>query len=310
VDSGNVLFSSIRLDSGESAETIVATGISEIYAKMRYDAVAVGLFDLSAGLDFVQDSGNSGMPWVSANLYDLSGNRLFNPYLSINKGGSRIAVAGITGTTGEKSDDFLITDGVEELRKLIPELSANHDLIIVLSNMSHNQSLDLTRIFPEVSIVIGADQKKGNVTPFVSNNAVLTQTAPQGKYLGVLSVFWADTRWKVDHTKKLSQLNKHLESTNWELNRLKAVKKQSSERYKKKKARIENNRKIIVKEIAELEAAQKEQSLSDPQSSFKSNIIPLNPSIPEDRQINFLVRSVKEKMNRYTNTQKAVRKKQ
>jgi 2',3'-cyclic-nucleotide 2'-phosphodiesterase (5'-nucleotidase family) len=310
VDSGNVLFSSAQLVNVESSETIVATGVYEIYAKMKYDAVAVGPFDLSAGLNFIQDSGKRGMPWVSSNLYDLSGNRIFSPFLSIKKGGRRIAVTGITGETGGISDDFLITDGVEELRKLIPELTANHDLIVVLSSMSHHETLALTRIFPQISIVIGADQRKGNITPFVSNNAVVTQTATQGKYLGVLSVIWADTPWKVDPTNKLAQLHKHLESTNRELNRLKAEKQQSSEHYIKKKALIENNRNIIVKEISVLEATRKAQLQSDPQSSFESHIIPLHPSIREDRKIDALVRSVKEKVNRYNTVHKSVRKKQ
>jgi len=275
---------------------------------MNYSAVAVGPFDLAAGLDFVQDTARIGMPWISANLYDLEGNLLFKPYISIKLAGIRIAVVGITGSIVSKNNKYHVSKGIEELGKLIPELSSAHEFIIVLSNLSHSQTLELTKLIPEVKIVVGADRRKGTITPFVSNTAIVTQTGSQGKYLGVLTVFWAHAPWKTDQSQKLAQMNNHLKSTNWQLSRLQAEQDKSSERYKNKVSIIKKNKERILKEISKIEAARKAATTTAPQSTFNSDIIALNPSINEDRRISAIVRSIKDKINRYNTSHAATQK--
>lgn len=299
VDSGNVLFGSTRQEIGLSAPTITAAGIAEIYAYMHYNAVAVGPLDLAGGIDFLMETQRLGMPWISANLYDLSDHRLFNPYVTVKIGDISIGILGITGFEVPGNRSFEVRDGITELNGLMPELSAEHDLVIVLSSLSHKQNMELAKRFPEVHIVIGADRRKGAISPVVSNGSLITQTAGQGKYLGMLSVSWAHSPWKIDQENKLVQLNNHLRSANRQLNQLDTEKNKSSQRYQNKLSILEKNKQRLEREISIIEKAQAAGTDGLNQSTFQSSFIALDRSIQEDRKISAMVRSIKDKTTRF-----------
>ncbi len=299
VDAGNVLFNHAERDSKDSIETITAKGISEIYGAMNYHAVAVGPFDLAAGLDFIRESGETGIPWVSANIYDEKGKRPFKPYITVNTGDLAIGVVGLTDSETTVNKNIEVRDAIVELGTLIPEIAVNHDMIIVLSNLSHDRSIEISKRFAEVKVVVGADRRKGNITPLLSNDAVIMQTDSLGKYLGVLSVSWFHAPWKVDQTNKLAQLKNHLKSADRQLDQLSTEKDKTSQGYKNKALILERNKEKILTEISAIETAQKAETLGLTPSTFDADMIALERSLPQDRKISAIVGSIKDQINSY-----------
>lgn len=279
--------------------------MAEIYSAMNYHGVAVGPFDLAAGLDFIKETGRAGIPWISANLYDSSGELVFNPYMTVQAGELAVCVVGLTAPGAPEADAFEVRESVGELGRLMPLITPGHDLIIVLSNLSYEKNLELAKRFPEIKVVVGADRRKGNMTPQRSKDAVIMQTAGQGKYLGVLSVSWANAPWKIDQTNKLSQLKNHLKSTDRQLNRINAENDKSSLDYKNKILVLKRNKDSLQTEISSIEMAQKDEKAGFSRSSFHSDIIALDRSIPEDRRISAIVASIKNRINRYKTGQAA-----
>ena len=274
---------------------------------MNYHAVAVGPLDLAAGLGFIRETGRAGMPWISANIYDDEGKRIFNPYVTVHAGELDICVVGITDPEAIAKDAVEIKDSIEELGKLIPIIAPKHDMTIVLSNLSHEKSLELTKRFPEIKAVVGADRRKGNITPLLSNDAIVMQTAGLGKYLGVLSVSWAHAPWKIDQTNKLAQLKNHLKSADRQLNQINSGNDKSSQEYRNKVLVLKRNKERILTEISSIEMAEKNETAGLSQSTFHSDIISLIPSLQQDRRISAIVGSIKDKINRYQTAQAAVK---
>lgn len=277
---------------------------------MNYHAVAVGPFDLAAGLDFVQESGRTGIVWVSANIYDDKGKRPFKPYITVNTGDLAIAVVGLTDSETTANKSVEVRDAIEELGTLIPEIAAKHDMIIVLSNLSHDRSIEITKRFTQVKAVVGADRRKGNITPLLSNDAVIMQTGSMGKYLGVLSVSWFNGPWKGDQTNKLAQLKNHLKSADRQLHQLSAEKDKTSQGYKNKALILERNKEKILTEISSIETALGAETSGLPQSTFSADIIALDRSLQQDRKISAIVGSIKDQINSYKTGQAAARSEQ
>ena len=120
------------------------------------------------------------LPWVSVNAYSSDRVPLCLPFLSMNRGGMRIAVIGLTDDSSVHQD-FIVTDGAEEISKILPELHDSHDMIILLTTISHEKALQLTKKFPEIDVIIGGDARKGNIKGFLAGETLLTPDSQTGK---------------------------------------------------------------------------------------------------------------------------------
>jgi len=75
LDAGNLLFKQPTV--AHAQELLTAAGLMEIYQQMAYDAVAVGPYDLAAGIEFLKNGHPQEFPWLSANLTDRQNTPLF-----------------------------------------------------------------------------------------------------------------------------------------------------------------------------------------------------------------------------------------
>ncbi len=188
LDAGNLLFKQATVV--HSQELLTATGIMEIYQKMAYDAVAVGPHDLAAGIEFLKNGRVADFPWLSANLIDKNNARIFPAVKILTRGSMKIGIIGLTGKIAAKSQEAVVVDWRKVLPEHLQHLKNECQLVIVLSSLSDQDNNELTRQFPQVHLLISADQQLGNITPKVDNGTLVTQTMSQGKYLGVLDIDW------------------------------------------------------------------------------------------------------------------------
>ncbi|MFH0785889.1 MAG: multiheme c-type cytochrome [Pseudomonadota bacterium] len=188
LDAGNLLFKQPTVT--RSQELLTAAGLMEIYQQMVYDAVAVGPYDLAAGVEFLKNGLAKGFPWLSANLMDKHHKPIFPAVRIITRDNIKIGIIGLTGQITAASQEIVVTDWREVLPEQLKQLAEDCQLVIALSNLSGEDNAELTRNFPQVHVLFTAEKHQGNVVPKVANNTLVTQTINQGKYLGILDLDW------------------------------------------------------------------------------------------------------------------------
>lgn len=193
VDGGNALFSSNVTSEPLDQDILKARGISEIFTRLGYHAMGVGPLDLRDGGGLVAQTNAKGTPWVSANLLDRDGQPLVPPWRKVTTAGLSIGIIGLTGQVVSSTDSTDYTIGAFRplLDKYVRELHQQFEMLILLSSLSPEENGEIASSYPEVSLIITADARAGNVPPRQINQSLLMQTHSQGKYLGILDARWS-----------------------------------------------------------------------------------------------------------------------
>lgn len=259
-----------------------------IYQDLGYEGVGVGPFDMSAGLDLLRESRKRGFPWVSANILDPQGKPVFQAWRETSYGDTEIVITALTATPPTISTGIQ----VQSADKILPDLLAaietkkNDPFIILLSTLSHNENRRIAEQYPAINLIIGADGKKGNISPLALQNCLITQTAKQGKYQGLLEIIFGDHReWGTDSNKQLADLQNKHGSINWQLRRLeKKVKSTGSdEKYKSTIYRLKKNKEDLGKEIASLKERIASEKISGASTDhYAHRFIGLKKNMPDD----------------------------
>ncbi|MCP3899539.1 MAG: hypothetical protein GY707_07495 [Desulfobacteraceae bacterium] len=188
MDTGNLLFKTKRIAPNISQDTITATGIIDAYDHMGYDTVAVGPYDLSAGIEFLKVLKPSHFKWISANIVDKNYDPIFAPYVIKHIGEITIGIIGLTPMDVTVKPPSHIIDWRMSLNKYIPTLSKRCDIIIVLSHLSKAENLLITQKYPEIHILLTANQRHKNIAPYVQNSTLVSQSSTRGKNVGHLKI--------------------------------------------------------------------------------------------------------------------------
>jgi len=112
------------------------------------------------------------------------------PYQIFERGGIRIAIIGVlTDTTpnmitplGNEGTSF--ANEVKTLRKLVGELHAQVELIVVLSHTGHSREMQFASAVPDIDVVIGGHSHTRVEEPLVVGNTVVSQAHEFGKAVG------------------------------------------------------------------------------------------------------------------------------
>jgi len=155
VDAGGFL----RLPPNERSK-LGARIVLEALAKMKVDAVNVGITDLAAGTQFLRDMATStSVTLLSANIFDKHGKPVFTPSrivsLTLKDGKTaKIALIGVTrpldATRREftPANDATVTTPAKTLKKLIPELRKKADLVVLLAYYTREDVPELVKELP------------------------------------------------------------------------------------------------------------------------------------------------------------------
>jgi 2',3'-cyclic-nucleotide 2'-phosphodiesterase (5'-nucleotidase family) len=191
--------------------------------------------------------------------------------------------------------DLRIVDWQTILPKLLQELSKECDHIILLSNLPEKENVEIAQGYPDIHIILSADPKFGNFGPVLTNNTLIAQTTRQGQYLGSLNIEWGSSgRWESDLEKEKGVLNSRIDAINLQIQKMESQK----DSYPDIKQRLEqaiNEKENIALQIDSLNQKAREDNLNKVKpSTFTSNFIALNSSLPNSADIEKIISDMKQ----------------
>ena len=308
VDGGNLLFKHESLMPALVQQmTLTAAGIIDAYNLMQFDAVAVGKNDLAAGLSFLKGQAlRAKFPWLSANLVRKSDKKpIFSASLIRKFDNLTVGIIGLTGDDAKvrfsKDEDATILPWQEVLPDLVADLSSRCDLLILLSNNSTKQNGEIAELFKDIHLIIQSFPHSGNFKPQLINKSLIAQTGKQGKYLAWMLINWQQSKtWSGKGSiKELSIKKQELDGINGRISRIERREKKESlpanssyQNLLKAQQRLLSAINLLENEIDTL------KSTGDTPSTYENNFIALDLELPEQADVEKIVKATKQNVNR------------
>ncbi len=160
--------------------------LMDLYAKMGYKAICVGIRDLANSWEFLKKEADArGLSLLSANLLH-NGKPVFKPYGIFEVNGVKVAVIGLTGSLPRAllSDGLSLLDPHDALLDLIPRLRTQADFCIVLSNLGYAQDRRLVKDIHGIDVVIGSGPGSRLQRPVRVGDTYLLRGYSKGKAVG------------------------------------------------------------------------------------------------------------------------------
>ena len=161
VDAGNLFFKNAQRTIGINNDIgkINAEVIVDVFNIIGCDAFSVGENDFSDGLDYLLKlKNNADFPFISANIIDKSSkNLLFNPYVIVERD---INIAFIGLASSFSHSEVSVLNPLSSLEKIIDEVRAKSDLIVLLFNSTDEDVLKLQNSELNVDLIIRSKSKK------------------------------------------------------------------------------------------------------------------------------------------------------
>ncbi len=295
LDAGNALFDSKVSRETESRDSIKARGIADIYTKMQYTAVNVGPNDIAAGIPFLLELDK--VPWISANYFNSSGEPAFQPYTIRKLEGLSVAVLGLAPLPENLPDNYHYQAWTDVLPQLITQLREEAEFIILLSALPQQENETIARSYPQIRIILSALISNGNTYPRPINNAIIAQTAYQGKYLGHIAVSnGKGAPWQLEDDESKKRLEQRIRALDSRISRLERISSQTE----KQPSTIE----ILSAERQKLRDQLKKhhsvQGDSSP-SIYSAEFTALTANLPEEKGISKIVAAVKREIQVFNN---------
>jgi 2',3'-cyclic-nucleotide 2'-phosphodiesterase (5'-nucleotidase family) len=163
-------------------------------SEFHYDVITPGDRELRPGLATLKAlyGKHPEIQVVSANIQDKSGRRVFPEYTIIERGGLRF---GITGTTGAvyyetnvkqnlvAKDDFTFQNSEEALRRVVPELRAKSDVVIVLLHESVEDAMNMLTKVSGIDVAIAGNEPGIIPAPEKIGDALFVRPGSRGQYV-------------------------------------------------------------------------------------------------------------------------------
>ncbi len=153
LDTGDALVGGGEVGDLTQGEAIVAG-----MGLMGYDAMALGPKELGLGLDTLrQRLDEARFPILSANAVLSSNGELVAPaYHIVDAGGYRAAILGLTRPPDLPVEGIQVLDPRQALEHYVPEIGAEVDLLILLTNLPLEEARALAAAVPGIDLVVAA----------------------------------------------------------------------------------------------------------------------------------------------------------
>ena len=120
-----------------TAEIIVAA-----FNNIGCHAFSPGSKDFAAGLDFVQQMQMlANFPFISANIQDVNGNRLFDPYLIIDVEGISVGIIGLASNFIHS--EVSVLNPMDVLSEIVGEVDSQSDVLVL---MFDSEEADISKL--------------------------------------------------------------------------------------------------------------------------------------------------------------------
>ncbi len=196
VNAGNLLF---RREVVKPDKIVEAQLVSDIiissYNIMGCDALNIGAYDLSLGIDYLlKKRAKAKFPFVSANLCDKHGKLLFKPWVMKTEAGVKVAIFGLIDEKlkldkipgGHK---IMVKDPLAVAGELLPKLKkAGAEYVILLTNLSGRECRRLAQHGLQIDLIVGSSRRNQISLPIKVKNTYITHLDRGGKNIGQLMV--------------------------------------------------------------------------------------------------------------------------
>ena len=222
LDAGDLFFSTPELnDSNRVSEQFRANAILKGYGKIGCDAINVGHYELSAGLEFLLESARrSTTPFISANLRDADTYKLlFEPYLLIQRQGLTIGVVGLTNLVPDTTSAVVMEDYLAAGRRAIDRIRGRVDVVVVLVNSERKSYGVLPQEFPKADLIYtsGSTMMTRPMMKQAEEGPYLYSSGREGRYLNVTDLNIMDKKKPLVN---VSYLQENMKYTMRKLDRL------------------------------------------------------------------------------------------
>jgi len=222
LDAGDLFFSTPELnDSNRVSEQFRANAILKGYGKIGCDAINVGHYELSAGLEFLLESARrSTTPFISANLRDADTYKLlFEPYLLIQRQGLTIGVVGLTNLVPDTTSAVVMEDYLAAGRRAIDRIRGRVDVVVVLVNSERKSYGVLPQEFPKADLIYtsGSTMMTRPMMKQAEKGPFLYSSGREGRYLNVTDLNIVDKKKPLVN---VSYLQENIKYTRRKLDRL------------------------------------------------------------------------------------------
>jgi hypothetical protein len=165
-------------------------------AAMHYDAANVGEHELWLGSYELARLAGLDVTFVSANVRATNGRTVpgVSPFLTLQRNGLKIAVTGLVDSTRYQLGSGLAVDPPREaLARLLPHLSKEAGVIVVLADLDLPAVKELAQDFPEVTLILfrGRGDAFG---PERINRTIVATVFGEARYLGDVNLSWSSPR--------------------------------------------------------------------------------------------------------------------
>lgn len=167
-DAGNLFFKKDKLSSGITIDHAKETAniIVDCFNIIGCDVFSPGSHDFAAGFDFMtQLQKKSNFPYISANIFEKNGQKLYEPYIIVEKQGKKIAFIGLSSVF--LNDKLTVKDPFKILKNIINEVDSKSDMIILLFNASEK---DLNRLKTKDYPIDFTIRSRSNLPPAISKD--------------------------------------------------------------------------------------------------------------------------------------------
>ena len=147
---------------GPGAPTEIAKKTAEIivttFNEIGCHAFSPGSKDFAAGLTFVQEMQKlANFPFISANIQDINGNRLFDPYLIVDVEGVSVGIIGLASNF--MHSEVYVQDPMEALAEMVNEVDGQSDVLVLMFDSAEADFSKLQTASYPIDLVIRSKSK-------------------------------------------------------------------------------------------------------------------------------------------------------
>lgn len=289
VDSGDSFFAyhppNVQPSEEEKQKAIV---IAKGSAKLNVDAINVGLFDLSAGLDFLNELKAQAREYgelnlISSNLVNTNTNKpVFPTEKIVERSGVKIGIFGLCRESPDLGPNLIALPPKNMAEIMVKRLKKTQkvDLIIGLFNLGLAESKSIAMDVPGIDIIVVSGYPQTLSAPELVNQTIIFQAGAGGKLLGQIEIDYYRGKKPEYMDKELSRVGKELERVNNLMKELEP-KLQTDASSKNRYEQLKVEKEIYERKLKELKTLP---------FNYKYALVPLDQNLPLDPQIDNWVR--------------------
>tara|TARA_Y100000588_G_scaffold366274_1_gene431818 strand:+ start:348 stop:1280 length:933 start_codon:yes stop_codon:yes gene_type:complete len=215
LDAGDLFFSTPEInETNRLSEQFRADAILKGYEKIGCDAINVGRYELSAGLDFlIESERKSTIPFISANLRYTDNNKLvFKPYHIVKRQGLTIGVIGLTSFVSDTTLSIAVDDYLVSGRRVIDQIRSQVDVLVMLVNSARESYKKLPNEFSKADLIYtsGSTMMTRPMMKQSEEGPYLYSCGREGRYLNVTDLNIADKEKPLTNISYLQENMKYI----------------------------------------------------------------------------------------------------